>query len=572
MKHLKPVYLTAIVSLFANLSLTAEPKLSRDTEGGEAPVATKNAHPEKPPLKIASTSLSLVAKNGTPRFSWQITPQGRAQNQTAYQIKVFTRGDKVVWDSGKVTSTESAFIPYEGEKLSPQDPARNFQWQVKIWNDSDIAGDWSTTSSLSLQTAPGDGKVTPLSHFESSDERLNKVYQSTIAHQRETFRKTPAFAPDNLPWGDSIQITARGNALVSNLSDTYLSWTQSAVDNQDSKGLFSAMPSLPGQSIPAAGYSDSAVIVPFTLWQQTQDTTFLDYAFEPAVAYLSQRQKQDPEFAGKPFGTHLGDRGHLDDPTSQEFLSLAYFGLDCRLVSEMAKAMNHPPYLLQHSSWFIKAQAGFAKNFLNDEGLLLEQSQTAHLLALRFGLLPPDSKQPTIDALVSNLQINGVKSGNLGIGALLPVLAWTGNNTLAAELVRDFGKEQGVTKSAKLAAASDWMVSFLAGINHQLPGFKVSRICPYLPADGSVTRVKASHKTPYGRIVSEWEVKDQSKSFKVTIPPNTSGIISLPAEPDATVTESGRALEEAPGCQFMQERAGRKEILLRSGSYHFLVQ
>lgn len=572
MKHCSPFFLTPLLSLLAGISLQSAPENSLETTPAETPAPEAEPLSKSAPLQIEKTSLSFPSNDGLPRFSWLITPQGRGQNQTAYRIKVTTTDGQPVWDFPKVSSAQSTFVPYFGEPLDTIESSRDYQWQVQVWNDEDIVGPWSEKAPLALQSAAGiPEEPVSLSHFESSDARLNAVFQKALSTQKENLAPSPTFAPDNLPWGDSVHLTARGYAFLSDLTAHYLAWTKEIVAQQGPDGLFSAIPSLAGELAPAAGYSDSGVITPFTLWQLTGNPSFLDHAFEPAVAYLAERKKLDPDFSGKPFGVHLGDRGHRDDATSQEFLSLAYFGLDCRLVSEMAEAVGHPPFLLEHRASFSSIQNAFAENFLDEDGTLMEQSQTAHLLALRFGLLPAASKQKTIDALITSLQSEGLKAGNLGIGALLPVLTWTGHQDLALQFVRDFGKEESATATVELAVASDWMMTFLAGINHELPGFKVCRIAPYLPADHSITQVSAYHESPYGRISSEWERTASGTTYKVTIPPNTHAILSLPVSPDSQITESGNPLESVPGCHLLEDRDGRKEFSLPSGSYQFLV-
>ena len=51
-----------------------------------------------------------------PRFSWQLKSEKRNILQSAYEIKV-TAGRKSVWNSGKINSESSVFIPYAGKVL-----------------------------------------------------------------------------------------------------------------------------------------------------------------------------------------------------------------------------------------------------------------------------------------------------------------------------------------------------------------------------------------------------------------------------------------------------------------------
>ena len=85
----------------------------------------------------------------TPRLAWvnenPRMKQGAAQ--TAYRVRVATSADgfdKPYWDSGKVYSSESAFIKYAGPKLKSR---TSYWWQVMVWDENDRASAWSEVQS-----------------------------------------------------------------------------------------------------------------------------------------------------------------------------------------------------------------------------------------------------------------------------------------------------------------------------------------------------------------------------------------------------------------------------------------
>lgn len=69
-----------------------------------------------------------------PRFSWQLHSSGRNTMQTAYSIQVWQSGNKknLVWNSGKVNSDQSVYIPYAGSALQS---GKKYQWQVQVWDN-----------------------------------------------------------------------------------------------------------------------------------------------------------------------------------------------------------------------------------------------------------------------------------------------------------------------------------------------------------------------------------------------------------------------------------------------------
>jgi alpha-L-rhamnosidase len=91
-----------------------------------------------------------------PRFTWLIRSDLRNVSQTAYEIKV-SCGKTLVWGSGKVNSSQSVHVVYNG---SPLESGKSYIWQVKVWDNSGKASAWSPKATF--RTAflkPGDWKA-----------------------------------------------------------------------------------------------------------------------------------------------------------------------------------------------------------------------------------------------------------------------------------------------------------------------------------------------------------------------------------------------------------------------------
>ena len=76
--------------------------------------------------------LGLV--NTSPRFYWSCNA---GVSQSAYQI-VCLRGNEVIWDSGKVTSSSMSHIPYEGKELKSRDIV---EFSIQLWDEKDEPGE-----------------------------------------------------------------------------------------------------------------------------------------------------------------------------------------------------------------------------------------------------------------------------------------------------------------------------------------------------------------------------------------------------------------------------------------------
>jgi alpha-L-rhamnosidase len=75
----------------------------------------------------------------SPRLSWTLESEGRDQSQSAYRILVAgSEGDlkaeeNLLWDSGKVKSSRSLGLEYEGESLRS---GSRCIWTVRVWDEA----------------------------------------------------------------------------------------------------------------------------------------------------------------------------------------------------------------------------------------------------------------------------------------------------------------------------------------------------------------------------------------------------------------------------------------------------
>ncbi len=111
-----------------------------------SPKATKKDifHPFDLRCEMLSNPLGIDLPR--PRLSWKLDSQERDQMQTAYWILVASAPETLaqdrgnVWDSGKVLSSQSAWIPYQGLPLAS---GRVYYWKVKVWDKKNRASEWS---------------------------------------------------------------------------------------------------------------------------------------------------------------------------------------------------------------------------------------------------------------------------------------------------------------------------------------------------------------------------------------------------------------------------------------------
>lgn len=117
-------------------------------------VAVPDGAPAASPVRVASVTVDgavtpLGIDDATPTLGWVLASAGRAQKQTAYEVRVasgrdlLSAGKADVWDSGKVVSDNSDAVTYAGPALRP---ATRYFWEVRVWDASGTASAWSSPS------------------------------------------------------------------------------------------------------------------------------------------------------------------------------------------------------------------------------------------------------------------------------------------------------------------------------------------------------------------------------------------------------------------------------------------
>jgi alpha-L-rhamnosidase len=227
--------------------------------------------------------------------------------------------------------------------------------------------------------------------------------------------------------------------------------------------------------------------------------------------------------------------------------------------------------------------------FDEERGRYANGAQTASLLPLAFGIVPPAERSRVFHHIVSGLLESGepvIGTGLIGTGWLLRTLSAHGRADLACAIAArtdypswGYMMEHGATtiwelwngNTADPAMNSGnhvmllgdflpWLFEDLAGIQPAEPGFRRILLRPVFAE--ALDHVSASHQAMPGEIRSEWR-RDEAGLIEWTfsVPANTKATVVLPAmaaepsAPDATdiaVTASGWRGEFGPGTHSLQ--------------------
>ncbi len=141
-----------------------------------------------------------------PRFSWQLSSDGRNIKQTAYEIRVglqesnVKKGNSLIWHSGMVDSDQSLHVPYQGESLQP---GKKYYWQVRVKDSNGKTSKWSDVAFW--QTA----FFEPATAFKANWIQPGFA-EDTVQRPSPYFRKEFAAQPDKKIQSATVYITAHG--------------------------------------------------------------------------------------------------------------------------------------------------------------------------------------------------------------------------------------------------------------------------------------------------------------------------------------------------------------------------
>lgn len=127
-------------------------------QGGESQDGGNAARDTLEPVTAASLRCEylddpLGIGERKPRLSWIVQGEGRGRFQSAYQILVASSRERLqnneadLWDSGKVKSSDTTAVVYEGSELQSHQACF---WKVRLWDETGRASDWSSVAMWSM--------------------------------------------------------------------------------------------------------------------------------------------------------------------------------------------------------------------------------------------------------------------------------------------------------------------------------------------------------------------------------------------------------------------------------------
>jgi len=453
----------------------------------------------------------------------------------------------------------------------------------------------------------------------TSDSLLNQLQRNIVWGQRSNFLDVPTDCPqrdERLGWTGDAQVFARTAAFNMDVSGFFAKWLADMAADQDRSGSVPwVIPNpLGGDSTRfagTAGWSDAAVIIPWTMYLTYGDRGVLERQYPSMRAWVDYaRRRAGTDLIWKP-GWQFGDwlALHSDDPsypgatTGTDLIATAFLAHSTDLVSRSAAALGRSDEAAAYRARFHAIRDAFDREFVSSTGRVGENTQTAYALAVAFDLLPDSLVSVAAGRLAQDVEAreHHLTTGFLGTPYLLHVLGATGHVGLAFALLTQrtypswlypitrgattmWERWDGIRPDSSFedpgmnsfnhyafGAVGDWMYRNIGGIDvdSAAVGYRRSRIAPR-PGAG-LTSASASLETGYGTLKSAWRLEGRRFVLDLTVPANTSAEVTLWDALLDQVREGGVALNASEGVRSSRQRGNDVIVDVGSGRYSFAV-
>lgn len=456
---------------------------------------------------------------------------------------------------------------------------------------------------------------TPLtSAFECSDPMVNQVFRNVVWTQRANFLDLPTDCPqrdERMGWTGDAQAYVATAAYNADIGAFYTKWLRELMESQRPSGAFPGYAPYPFQHGWDFGsaWADAGVICPWTIWQAYGDTQVIETCWEPMTRFMQWRKQTSRNNLGVSHGNNWGDWLAQGAKTPLDYVDTIYFAISSSMMADMADAVGRKEEATAYRRQFELIKAAFAEKFLEDDGSMTVNTQTAQALALFANLVPASQRAATGKKLAKMIGENGnhMATGFLGTRVLLPALSSAGQHDLAVFLLQShefpswgyevdqgattiwerwdsytkedaFGRHNAAMNSFShyaFGAVCEWMFRTLAGIDSGEPGYASIVIRPNPPTRGSnamhepIDWVRASYDSIRGTIRSDWKVEGEKFYLNVSVPTNTTATVYLPNSDPKSITEGGKSIDEHPHARVLRTENGCTVLAVASGTYEF---
>ena len=479
------------------------------------------------------------------------------------------------------------------------------------------------------------------SSFETSNADVNRLFENAVWGQRGNFLSVPTDCPqrdERMGWTGDAQVFARAATYNMNIDQFYTRWFYTVRDDQGTNGSYGGyypdlgIPPSGANSIggmPAGGWREVGVIVPWQVYQQYGDLGFVEQHYDSMVRFMDYLERSATNYI-QPFG----GTGDWLAPvfTNTMLTNTCYAAYAAQLMEQMAQALGKAADAKRFHTFYENIKRVFNETFVNAEGYtqvpaeaarqrdpmaaslgmagntaevigdnpVIVNTQTSYVLPLQFGLFSEENKPKALKHLIETIRESNycLTTGFVGTPYICLVLSDNGYPEEAYKLFLNnqypswlFPVKQGATtfwerwnsytvkngfgpvsmnsfNHYAYGAIEEWMMSHCLGIqrDEQRPGYKHILLQPEI-GEG-LDYAQGGFLTMYGEVKSAWKKEGKGYTYQVTIPANTTASLQLQADNEkaADITVGKEAARVAGFTN------GKIHYELPAGTYEFIIK
>lgn len=460
--------------------------------------------------------------------------------------------------------------------------------------------------------------IKPTGSFTTSDPMINQLQSNIQWSQKDNFLDIPTDCPqrdERAGWTGDAQVFSMTAAYNFDVAPFFTKWLKDlALDQKENGVVPNVIPDILDRAKGiigkggATGWADAAVIIPWTLYQSYGDKRILEEQYSSMKSWVDYMAKEsgDDYLWNNNRHWHWGDWLAYDannpayngSVTEKDLIATAYASYSTSLLSKIAAIVGKPDDVIKYQALAGKYKNAFKKEFITPNGRLVSHTQTAYALALSFDMIPDDLVEKTGAYFAQDVEKFGhLTTGFLGTPLLCNTLSKIGREDLAFRLLKrkefpswlypitmgattiwerwDTQKPDGTIIEGmnsfnhySYGAIGEWMYNYIGGIgiDPDNPGYKHIMFQPH--PGGGLSSASAELKSLYGKIKSDWEIKDDMFHYEVVIPTNTTGTVTLPNASLTNLLLNQKKLKSGMK-EKLQQTADGLQITLGSGAYQF---
>lgn len=453
------------------------------------------------------------------------------------------------------------------------------------------------------------GTDTPVAgSFACSDERINRLQSNIVWGMRGNYLSVPTDCPqrdERMGWMADAQVFAPTALMNADAGPFMRKWLADVRDAQREDGAFSDVsPATFGLNYGSPAWADAGTVVPWAVYEETGDLRVLGRNIDAMAAWVDWCEAHSTGLIrDRDRGNDYGDWLSIGADTSKELIGTAYFAHAADTVARAMDALGRAGDAARYRGLFGRVRRAFNDRYVHADGSIEGDTQTAYVLALRFGLLDEPVRSGAVGRLVADVEGRGwrLSTGFVGVSHLLGVLDGAGRADVAERLLMQnefpswlFSVKHGATtvwerwdgwtpetgphpdvsmnsfNHYSLGSCGRWLYEGVAGLRPAEAGWGRAEIRP--AATGALSWARARHHSVRGWFGSSWRREGGMFTLEAEVPANAEAEVWVPAGRGDRVTESGAALGSAEGVTVLERDASGVRVRVGSGVYRFRVE